>query len=263
VPSLERDGVRLFFEEREGGSPPFLFVHAWGADHTHFAPQLEYFGGDHRTIAVDLRGHGQSDKPERPYTMEAFADDVAWMCGELRIDRPVVVGHSMGGVVALVLAADFPQLPRALVALDAPILPTEQLAAAGPQLTAGMRSPAFREVTRQFYSMVAGFDDQPASKERLIDGLASGEQHVMASAMEQVFAYDTASAASRCNLPFLYIAAGAWVADIARLRELCPQLLTGQTVGAGHFHQLEVPEQLNPMIARFVRLLGQGDSGAA
>lgn len=263
MPSLERDGVSLFFEEREGGSPPFLFVHAWGADHSHFAPQLSYFGGEHRVIAVDLRGHGQSGKPRQTYSMEAFADDLAWLCDELRIDHPVVVGHSMGGVVALVLAANFPQLPRAIVALDAPILPTEQLAAAGPQLTAGMQSPAFRDVARQFYSSVTGFDDQPAQKERLIDGLASGEQHVMASAMEQVFAYDTADAASRCTLPLLYIAAGAWVADISRLRELCPQLVTGQTVGAGHFHQLEVPEQLNPMIARFVRLLGTGGAGAA
>jgi pimeloyl-ACP methyl ester carboxylesterase len=60
------------------------------------ASQFDYFGRTHRVVAVDLRGHGASDKPMREYTVAGFADDLAWLCDQLGVVKPVVVGHSMG-----------------------------------------------------------------------------------------------------------------------------------------------------------------------
>ena len=99
--------------------PPFVFVHGWTCNHTHFAPQIEHFAKDHRVVAVDLRGHGASGAPTQAYTVAAFADDVVWLCDELRIERPVLVGHSMGGMVVLGAAARAPELPAAVVMVDA------------------------------------------------------------------------------------------------------------------------------------------------
>jgi len=67
-------------------------------------------------ISVYLRGHGDSDKPQTPYTVCGFADDVAWLCGELGVAKPIVIGHSMGGMTALEIAARYPELPSAIVA---------------------------------------------------------------------------------------------------------------------------------------------------
>ena len=61
-------------------------------------------------------------------------------------------------------------------------------------------------------------------------------------------------AARECKVPFLYLAAAAPLADFAKLRQLCPHVVIGQTVGAGHFHQLEVPDQVNAMIERFLQV---------
>src|SRR5207245_8301950 len=97
MPTIDRDGVKLFYEASGSGDPPFVFVHGWTCNHTHFAPQIEHFAKDHRVVAVDLRGHGASGAPTQPYTVAAFADDVVWLCDALRIERPVLVGHSMGG----------------------------------------------------------------------------------------------------------------------------------------------------------------------
>ena len=66
-------------------------------------PQFDYFGRTHRVVAVDLRGHGASDKPMQEYTVAGFADDLAWLCDQLGVVKPVVVGHSMGGNVAFEL----------------------------------------------------------------------------------------------------------------------------------------------------------------
>ena len=82
---LNRDGVELFYAEAGSGEPPVLLVHGWTCDHTAMVPLFTYFRRSHRVITVDLRGHGESDKPEQDYTMAVFADDLAWMCGELDV----------------------------------------------------------------------------------------------------------------------------------------------------------------------------------
>src|SRR5436853_5160764 len=105
MPTLSREGMALAYEQAGTGEPPLVFMHGWSADRTYFAPQVEHFRGSHRVVALDLRGHGESGKPEQAYTMAAFADDVAWLCGQLGVRKPVLVGHSMGGNIALELAA--------------------------------------------------------------------------------------------------------------------------------------------------------------
>ena len=64
MPTIKRDGINLVYEERGSGSPAFVFVHGWTCDRSFFAPQADYFAKKHRVVSLDLRGHGQSDKPQ-------------------------------------------------------------------------------------------------------------------------------------------------------------------------------------------------------
>ena len=114
-----RDGITLAYLDTGAGEPPFVFVHGWTCNHTHLAPQIEHFAAEHRVVAVDLRGHGESDAPEQRYTVQALADDVAWLCNLVHVERPVLVGHSMGGQVVLEVAASHPDLACAVVLIDA------------------------------------------------------------------------------------------------------------------------------------------------
>jgi pimeloyl-ACP methyl ester carboxylesterase len=257
VATLIRDGVTLAYEE-SGAGPAMVLVHGWCCDRTYFAPQAEYYSRTHRVVSVDLRGHGASDKPEQEYTIRGFADDVAWLCGELGIARPVVIGHSMGGATALALAARHPGLPAAIVMLDAPVLlPAELVTTLLPQLVAAFRSPGHRDAARGFVgAQMFRPGDDPARKERILDGMSAAPQHVLASAFEAIWSFDSAAALQACKVPALWIGADPLLADIRRMRELCPTLLTAQTAGAGHFHQLEVPEQVNAMIDRFLAISG-------
>jgi hypothetical protein len=69
---------------------------------------------------------------------------------------------------------------------------------------------------------------------------------------QHLLVWDAAAAASACKVPALYIGAAVSLSDLARFRQLCPQLVVGQTVGAGHFNNQEVPDQVNAMIDRFL-----------
>lgn len=252
---LVRDGVKLCFEETGSGSPPIVFIHGWTCNHTYFAPQREHFAKRHRVVSVDLRGHGDSDKPKQTYTISAFADDIAWSCGQLGLAKPVVVGHSMGGMVALELAARHPDVPRAIVACDSPIVPPDALAANLGQVAEQFRLPDWRPAHRAFLSDALFIPaDDAKRKERILADMTSAPDHVTLGCWEAILSADTAGALGRCRAPFLYIAAANPIANLDRVRELCATVTIGQTVGAGHFHQLEVPDQVNAMIDRFLQV---------
>ena len=144
---LELDGVALSYEEAGEGESPVLLVHGWCCDHTYFAPQFEHFVKKGcRVVAVDLRGHGRSDKPHQPYTMQVFADDIARMCERLGLEKPVVVGHSMGGIIAFDLAARYPNLTSAVVMLDAAVVLPSGVRAAIPSFLEELRGPGYRDL---------------------------------------------------------------------------------------------------------------------
>jgi pimeloyl-ACP methyl ester carboxylesterase len=123
---------------------------------------------------------------------------------------------------------------------------------------ASLWGPDYRAVARQFCEeALFQSTDDPARRARILDGMSAAPQHVMASAMEGLARYDSAAALSALTVPMLYIAANEAKrrADVARLRALCSTLMLGQTVGSGHFLQLEVPDQANAMLDRFLTLV--------
>ena len=211
----------------------------------------------HRVVAVDLRGHGQSDKPEQPYTMQLFADDLAFLYGELKLVKPVVIGHSMGGVVAFAFAVRYPKLPSAIVTIDAGLAPPQAVGTALSNFIDRLRGPGYRTALGD-YATSALFlpSDDAERKARILAIMIAAPQHVVVSALEGGHAYDASEAKGRLVAPVLYIAADESPprADMARLRELVPELYYGHIVGSGHFCQLEVPQQVNAMIDRFLAI---------
>jgi pimeloyl-ACP methyl ester carboxylesterase len=266
MPYLERDGGRLAYEEAGTGEQEFLFVHGWMCERSHFAPQMEHFSAAARCVTVDLRGHGDSEKPDQGYPMAAFADDLRWMCQRLALQKPIVVGHSMGGVVAVTLAAAEPQLVKSIVALDCPISMSPGHHAALQRVAQRFHGPDYVEQVRRFVSnMFLPIDDQ-RRKARIIETMLAGPQHVGMSAFDEFLASPISLADTMPNIeaPLLAIASGGGhMASLDRLGDQVPMLVTGQAVGAGHFLQLEVPDQVNSMIERFLRIIEQGKPSTA
>ena len=135
---------------------PILFVHGFPLDHTMWREQLADLSRDHRCIAPDLRGFGQSTVTEGKVTMEQFADDLAALLDGLAITEPVVLcGLSMGGYVAWQFARQHATRLKALILCDTRAVPDSAEAAAnrlkladdvvrsGPELVANAMLPKF------------------------------------------------------------------------------------------------------------------------
>jgi lipase len=104
---------------RAGGGPdPIICLHGITAQHRAFNAVARYLEASRGPVGVDLRGRGDSDKPESGYSLEAHAADVVRVLDHLDLRNAVLAGHSMGGFVALKTALMFPDRVRALVLLD-------------------------------------------------------------------------------------------------------------------------------------------------
>jgi pimeloyl-ACP methyl ester carboxylesterase len=253
VDSLVRDGVKLAFEQRGEGDPGIVFIHGWCCDHTFFEPQMDHFSRNHRVVTVDRRGHGESDKPEGSYHPDVFAEDIAWLIDQLGLTKPVVVGHSMGGVVALRLAHLFPESVSALIALDAGWVLPSIYDEAGPAVSAALTQPDYQDQIRAVMGSMMLDSDDPARRQRFLDTMSSAPQRIMHAEWQETIEHtDTATPLEELQVPALYIAAQEPLGDLARIR--AAGVTIGQTVGSGHFHQFEVPDQVNSMMERFIAL---------
>jgi pimeloyl-ACP methyl ester carboxylesterase len=164
----EVNGINLYFETHGGGRPLILLHGGLGASEM-FGPVLPTLAERHQVIAVDLQGHGRTADIDRPIDVRLMADDIAALIDHLGLDKPDLVGYSLGGGVALHSAAKYPAKVGRLVVVSANIRPD----AVYPEIRAqqGQVSAAAAEFMKdtpmyQLYQRVA---PHPENFPRLLD----------------------------------------------------------------------------------------------
>ena len=117
MPVHSVNGIDLYYEVA-GQGEPIVFVHGLGSSTRDWQSQVEFFSESHRVVTVDLRGHGQSSKPAKDYSIHQFADDLGQLLEKTENTPAHVVGLSLGGMVAMELAVSRPNLVRSLVIVN-------------------------------------------------------------------------------------------------------------------------------------------------
>ena len=251
---IERNGIRLAYDDRGAGEPAIVFVHGWTCDRSFFAPQAEHFAKRHRVVSVDLRGHGESDKPHGPYPIGSYADDIAYVIDQLALGKVVAVGHSMGGLTVLQLAASHPHCVAAIAMVEpGPFAPPPEIRAGfeaiADAIEAGNQEPR-REFIRNNLFLPTS---DPMFVEDVLRVLMAAPSHVAASALRGIATFDGPVVAADCKVPTLHLTAAAPFNPPHLMSQWLPNVVHGQTVGAGHINQLETPDQVNLMIENFMR----------
>jgi pimeloyl-ACP methyl ester carboxylesterase len=252
VPHADLAGLKLHYERAGSGGPELLFLPGWCCDHTAFQPQFDHFAQAHAVTALDLRGVGRSDGPDEGYSIPELADDVAAFCAEVGIEKPVVVGHSLGGMIAVDLGGRYPSLASALVLADpGPIDPLPETVEFFRGFAEQLEGPNGEDIRREYVHDMGARDEEVARW--IVDHMCLPPQPIAAAVIRGVSEWNGRDLLARCTAPVLLLCSSLGDdAEAVRLREIKPDLEIGITVGAGHFHQLEVPEQLNAMIERFL-----------
>jgi N-formylmaleamate deformylase len=113
-------GTGLHYYRTGGDKPPLLLVHGLTDDGLCWTPVAEVLSRTLDIVMVDVRGHGKSEAPEGGYTLRVLAAELADFIQGAGLQKPILLGHSMGAISALVLAALFPDLPRQIILEDPP-----------------------------------------------------------------------------------------------------------------------------------------------
>ncbi|NDH41758.1 MAG: alpha/beta hydrolase, partial [Gammaproteobacteria bacterium] len=113
-----KGGVDIHYELVGSGSPTLVFIHGWNCDRSYWSGQIPVFAATNQVVAIDLAGHGDSGVGRDEWTMANFGEDVAAVADALRLEDMILVGHSMGGPVALEAARRLKARVRMIIGAD-------------------------------------------------------------------------------------------------------------------------------------------------
>ena len=244
---VEANGIRLHYTRTGGDKPPLVLAHGVTDDGLCWAATAAALAPEYDAVMVDARGHGTSDAPERGYGPLEQAVDLAGVIAALGLERPAVLGHSMGAATALVLAGTHPDVPGAILLEDPPAWWTgwTNTPAARERLVA-MRERALNLKRKTREELIAGQRvEQPGWSDAELQPWGDAKQRFSPNVLS-VFAEDNAASVDwpavlgRITCPALLITGdperGAIVTDesAAALQALLPQLEVAHIPEAGH-----------------------------
>lgn len=247
------DGQRVHYQNHGKGREALVFVHGWTCSLKFWSRQVPAFDGKFRVIAIDLPGHGQSDKPEVSYTMDLFARAVNAVLGDAGVERAVLVGHSMGTPVIREFYRKYPQKTLALVIVDGPLHPFGDKKMM-EQFIAPLRGPGYKEAASKFIDGMFGPNTTTEMRSDLKNSMLSTPQSVAISAMEGMFD-ESIWRQDKIDVPALAIMAksGFLAADAEQsYRSVAPKLEFQVWDGVGHFLMMEKPKEFNEALGGFV-----------
>lgn len=231
------------------GGLPVVFAHSTAGSSAHWAHQLTHLRPTRRAVAFDLRGHGRSESPsDDDYSISSMAADVHAVVDALRIPRFVLVGHSLGGGVALTYAGAHPDRIAGLLLLD-PI-------GDGTQFPSEEVQDFLSKLESDYTGMIQGYWDQIAGpdssiRERLRADLRATPRETVVGAFRAVMRFDPHPVLGRYRGPTLSIVTphNNEPFSLHRLGQGFPHRIVQ---GTGHWIQLDKPDVMNEILDEFL-----------
>jgi pimeloyl-ACP methyl ester carboxylesterase len=232
-----------------GGELPLVLLHSAAGNTAQWSAQLQHLRPNRRVVALDLRGHGRSEPPSSgDYSFAAMAGDVAAVADTLKLDRFVLVGHSMGGGVALTYAAAHPERVAGLILLDPVGDGTQIPASEAKAFLAGFESD-YDTVSQKYWTEIAGPDS--AVRARLVADLQATPKDAVLEVLRSVMQFDPRSALERYKGPILSVVTpyNDQPFSLHRVGKGFPHRIVQ---GTGHWIQLDQPEIVNRLLDEFL-----------
>lgn len=247
------DGMRIHYQNHGKGREAIVLIHGWTCNLDYWRDQVPDFAKRNRVIALDLPGHGLSDKPELAYSMDLFARSIDAVMRDAKVDRAVLVGHSMGTPVARQFYRKYPQKTLAIVIVDGGLRQFGDKKMRDG-FVAAFRAPNYKDAGKQMFSAMSGPGLSDETKEIIRTSFLNTPQHVIVSAMEGMND-DSIYGSDQMKVPVLAILAKSpyWQPDTEQFfRSLAPNLEFDMWEGVGHFLMMERPKQFNEEVIAFL-----------
>ena len=261
----ETNGIRIHYLRTGSALPPVVLLHGLMGSGACWTPLARALEGEFDVVMPDARGHGGSSAPQHGYRYEDLASDVAGLIRTLGLPHPVLLGHSMGGMTAAVVAGRGPGILRGLVLVDPTFLsPARQrevyesdVADRHRQVLGSPRSELVAQARAR----------HPHRSPELVEIQAEARSRTRLAAFDVLKppapAYRELTGA--IDVPSLLVIGDSPVVTLdtaAELRSLTPHLRVEQIPDAGHGLPFEQPERLSEVVLSFLREIVGGSAPA-
>ena len=249
--AVTRDGTRLAYALHGDGKDGIALIHSLAMDRRFWQPVVEQLASTMPVLTFDCRGHGQSDKPAGPYTVELCAHDLADLLDHVGWSRALVAGASMGGCITLAFAAAYPARTSALGLIDT----TAWYGADAPQQWAdraakaakdGMSALVQFQTTRWFGDKFRA--DRPDVVEHCVDVFLRNDVQAYVETCRMLGAADLRAALPMLTMPAAIVVGDEDYATPVAMAEALHRGIKGSTLrvlaGARHLTPLEAPDAI-------------------
>jgi pimeloyl-ACP methyl ester carboxylesterase len=245
------DGVEIVYSAAGAGEPALVFIHGGLADRTFWDAQLEAFANDHRVLALDLPGHGESGANRKKWGIPEFGADVRAVVDAEKVKTVILFGNSLGGPIAIEAALILPGRALGVVGVDTfqdLSRITEEEAKQRAELFGRDFAGGIKEMVRQLFYP----DADPAiiaDAERRMARSSPGAAYAMFLSLA---GYDAGASARRLTVPLRALNGDLYPTDVAAVRQVKPDFDAVIMTHMGHYPMLERPDEFNKHLALII-----------
>ncbi|UCD56072.1 MAG: alpha/beta hydrolase [Candidatus Hydrogenedentota bacterium] len=249
-------GKRIFFES-EGEGSPIVLVHGAGQDTASWRYNIPYLEKSHRVVALDLPGHGKSEVLSPPVNSTSdFADYVWSFMGELCLERPALIGHSMGAGICLTVALKHGKELAGVVAVDGADKVTGVFGEEIHQAYLGASMELMLEMSAESFRALCSKSTPRDRVEEIAQDLLRIHPRVTAADTQAFNSFDISDRSHDIGAPVLFISGSDdFLVTPQMVHETAERIKGSREVildGVGHFPHTEAPDRFNREAGEFL-----------
>jgi pimeloyl-ACP methyl ester carboxylesterase len=255
------DGVHIEYHVYGAGNPAVVLIHGWACDTSYGREQLAPLEAKYTTVTLDLAGHGGSGRNRSDWSMARYGEDVAAVVRRLPNARVILVGHAMGGPVALEAAPLLASRVIGIIGIDTfrslglpPPEPREVERAVAP-----FRTDFIGAMHRLVPTLFAP-GANPALERAVADDMARAPAPIAIASLLSLNSMDYRTLLPAMHAPIVVIDSDlGHAASEARIRKIVPSFRAITLKGDGHFLMLQDPKRFNPILLREIDAMTRDD----
>ena len=241
------DGVKISYKKEGRSGQNVILIHGWCCDGTYWRKTIPNLSQDHKVYIIDLAGHGNSGTNRRAWTIDNYGEDVKALADKEKLSDVTLVGHSMGGDVALAAAQLLSDRVKGVILVDTyhniTIMPEKKI----QEMLAPLKENFHNNAKLFVYDMFTK-DADPKLKEDIAVDMSSEDASIAIPSVEATIRYNEGDAFDKMNVPVRCINCDMSPSDYDSAREHLRDFGETTMKGLGHFLMLENPEEFNAIL---------------
>jgi pimeloyl-ACP methyl ester carboxylesterase len=261
---VSSDAERIAYNVYGTGSTSLIFIHGWSCDSRYWKNQTSVFSKDYQVITIDIAGHGNSSLNRIDYTMISFAEDIKAVIEKEKINKAILVGHSMGGGIIAEASRLMPEKIISIIGIDTYQNVDEKYS---QEALDGMIEP----FKHNFVGAAKGFVTPMLPEETdknlvnwIIEDMSSAPKEIAISALQNYLGQYVTDKATQVfediNIPIVSINARLWPTNPEANRKHMKKYKLYYIEETGHFPMLEKPDKFNVILKEAIKYIEQKQS---